>query len=340
MVAKRLSLFALIFLFVTGGASFIHAAVLINGAGGSFPYPIYSKWFDEFTKTHPEIRFNYQAIGSGGGIRQVSALTVDFGATDAPMTDEQKSKSKVGLLHFPTVLGGVVPTYHLPEVPGEINFTPEALADIYLGKIVRWNDPKIARANPSIKLPNRPIAVVHRSDGSGTTYIFVEYLSKVSSEWREQVGVGASVKWPVGLGGKGNEGVTGMIKQIPYAIGYVELIYAEQNHLPVGRVQNAAGEFIKADLASLTTAAAATKMPDDFRVSLTNAPGKGAYPLASFTWLLIPEKMADPVKGRAMVAFLKWMLHEGQALAPHLTYAPLPKEIVSMEEAALAKIRY
>ncbi len=340
MGVKRLSLFALIWICLSGGAPFVQAASLINGAGATFPYPIYSKWFDEFTKTHPEIRFNYQSIGSGGGIRQVSAGTVDFGATDAPMTDEQKSKSKVGLLHFPTVLGGVVPVYHLPEVSGEINFTAEILADIYLGKVVRWNDPKIARANPSIKFPEKAISVVHRSDGSGTTYIWVDYLSKISSEWREKVGIGASVKWPVGLGGKGNEGVTAMIKQLPYAIGYVELIYAEQNALSFGKVQNAAGEFIKADLASLTAAAAATKMPDDFRVSLTNAPGKGAYPLASFTWLLIPEKIADPVKGRAMVNFLKWMLHEGQALAPLLAYAPLPKETLSMAEAAIAKIRY
>lgn len=318
----------------------LHAATLINGAGASFPYPIYSKWFDEYAKIRPGVQFNYQAIGSGGGIRQVLALTVDFGGTDVPMTEEQIKNAKGSLLHLPTVIGAVVPTYHLPDVQGEIRFTPHVLANIYLGKITRWNDPELAKANPSVKFPDKQIAVIRRSDGSGTTYVWVEYLSKVSQEWKDRVGVGASVKWPVGLGGKGNEGVSGMIKSVPYSIGYVELIYAEQNHLPIGAVQNQAGEFVKPSLANITAAAALAKMPEDFRVSITNATGKTAYPIASFTWLLIPRQIADPVKGRAIVDFLKWMLREGQALAPSLSYAPLPREVIQMEEAALVQIRY
>ena len=335
-VKDLLQIFFLL-LALVGNASLSTAATLINGAGATFPYPLYSKWFDEFSKGRPDIRFNYQAIGSGGGIRQISERTVDFGATDAPMTDEQMRKSNVALLHFPTVLGGVVPTYNLPEVRSEINFTPHALAGIFLGKITRWNDPEIAKANPSMTLPDKPIAVVHRSDGSGTTYVWVEYLAKVSPQWKEQVGVGTSVKWPVGLGGKGNEGVTGMIKQIPYAIGYVELIYAERGGLSIGRVQNQTGAFIKADLNSITAAGASTKIPQDFRVSLTNAPGKASYPISNFTWLLIPQQISDPVKGKAMVDFLRWMLREGQTLAPHFTYAPLPKEVVQMAETAIVR---
>jgi len=317
-------------------------SMLINGAGATFPYPIYSKWFDEYAKINPDVRINYQSIGSGGGIRQASELTVDFGATDGPMNDEQLSKAKVKLLHFPTVLGADVPTYNIPEVKGELNFTPRALTGIFLGTITKWNDPEIAKANPGVPLPDKLIIVVHRSDGSGTTYVWVDYLAKVSAEWKEKVGVGTSVNWPVGLGGKGNEGVAGLVKQTPYAIGYVELIYAEQNKMPYGRVQNSSGQFVKASLESVTAAAsgAAKAMPADFRVSITNAPGEKTYPIASFTWLLIPEKISDPKKGKAIVGFLHWMLKDGQSHAPALLYAPLPKEVIAMEEQAIAKISY
>ncbi|HET6465495.1 MAG TPA: phosphate ABC transporter substrate-binding protein PstS [Nitrospiria bacterium] len=316
--------------------------LLINGAGATFPYPVYSKWFDEYAKIHPDIHINYQSIGSGGGIRQASELTVDFGATDGPMNDEQLSKAKVKLLHFPTVMGAVVPTYNIPGVTAELNFTPKALAGIFLGTITKWNDPEIAMANSGVKLPDNAIVVVHRSDGSGTTYIWVDYLSKVSPEWKEKVGVGTSVNWPVGLGGKGNEGVSGLVKQTPYAIGYVELIYAAQNKIDYGLVQNSAGKFIKASLESVTSAAAgaAKAMPSDFRVSLTNAPGDISYPIASFTWLLIPQKIDDPKKGKAITGFLQWMLKDGQKYAPGLLYAPLPKEVVAMEEKAVGQIKY
>lgn len=324
----------------TGG--YADDSLLINGAGATFPYPIYSKWFDEYAKMNPDLHFNYQSIGSGGGIRQASELTVDFGATDGPMNDEQMSKAKVKLLHFPTVLGAVVPTYNLPEVQTDLNFTPKALAGIFLGTITKWNDPEVAKANPSLKLPDKIIIVVHRSDGSGTTYVWVDYLSKISPEWKEKVGVGTSVNWPVGLGGKGNEGVTGLVKQTPYSIGYVELIYAGQNKLPHGRVQNSAGQFVKAGLEAITAAAAgaAKAMPSDFRVSITNPPGEKAYPIASFTWLLIPEKINDPKKGKAITEFLHWMLKDGQSHASKLLYAPLPREIVAMEEKAVARIKY
>ncbi|HZR45967.1 MAG TPA: phosphate ABC transporter substrate-binding protein PstS [Candidatus Manganitrophaceae bacterium] len=329
-----------LFLILSLSLSVRAESLLINGAGATFPYPIYSKWFDEYAKMHPDVHFNYQSIGSGGGIRQVSEGTVDFGATDGPMSDEQLQKAKVKILHFPTVLGAVVPTYNIPEAQSELTFTPQALAGIFLGKITKWNDPEIAKANPGSKLPDKPIIVAHRSDGSGTTYVWVDYLSKVSPEWKEKVGVGTSVKWPVGLGGKGNEGVTGLVKQTPYAIGYVELIYAEQNKLPFGKVQNQSGNAIKASLDSVTAAAAAAKMPEDFRVSITDPPGKEAYPIASFTWLLIPEKISDPAKGKALVDFLKWMLHDGQKLAPPLSYAPLPKGVVTQEEKAIGQIKH
>jgi len=316
--------------------------MLINGAGATFPYPVYSKWFDEYAKIHPDIHINYQSIGSGGGIRQASELTVDFGATDGPMNDEQLGKAKVKLLHFPTVMGAVVPTYNIPGVTAELKFTPKALAGIFLGTVAKWNDPEIAMANPGVKLPENSIVVVHRSDGSGTTYIWVDYLSKISPEWKEKVGVGTSVNWPVGLGGKGNEGVSGLVKQTPYSIGYVELIYAAQNKIDYGLVQNSAGKFVKATLESVTFAAAgaAKAMPGDFRVSLTNAPGDTSYPIASFTWLLIPEKIDDPKKGKAITGFLQWMLKDGQRFAPGLLYAPLPKEVVAMEEKAVGKIKY
>jgi phosphate transport system substrate-binding protein len=326
-------------------AFLVHAALSITGAGATFPYPIYSKWFDEYQKKNPSIEINYQSIGSGGGIRQVTEGTVDFGASDGPMNDEQlkafQDKHGFGILHFPTVLGADVPTYNIPGVSAALNFTPEALAGIFLGKITKWNDPAIAGANKGVNLPNSDIVVVHRSEGSGTTYIWTDYLSKVSEEWKNKVGKGASVNWPVGLGGKGNEGVTGQIKNAPNSIGYVELIYAVSNKIPYGNVKNASGVFVKADLASVSAAAsaAAKTMPEDFRVSITDPPGKTAYPIASFTWLLIPEKFTDAAKRDAIKGFVKWMLKDGQNYTEQLSYAKLPKEVVAKEEKALAKVQ-
>lgn len=317
------------------------AKVLITAAGATFPYPIYAKWFEEFPKKYPDVEINYQSIGSGGGIRQLTEGTVDFGASDMPMTDEQMSKMKVKPLHFPTVLGGVVPTYNIPGITQDIKFTPEALAGIFLGKIKNWNDAELKKVNPGVKFPGAEIVVVHRSEGSGTSFVFTDYLSKVSPEWKKDVGVNASVKWPVGLGAKGNEGVSGLVKQTPNAIGYVELIYAIQNKMGYGTVRNSAGNFVKADLASVTEAAAgaAKNMPDDFRVSITNAPGKNAYPISTFTWLLIPSKIEDPGKKKAITAFLHWMLADGQKQAAPLGYAPLPKEVVAKEEKAISRIQ-
>jgi phosphate transport system substrate-binding protein len=313
---------------------------LINGAGATFPYPIYSKWFDEYHRLHPELDFNYQSIGSGGGIRQILAGTVDFGATDGPMTDEQLAQAKTKILHFPTVLGADVPTYNLPAMSQDLNFTPEALAGIYLGKITKWNDPAITNANKGLNLPDTDIVVVHRSDGSGTTYIWVDYLSKVSEEWKTKVGKNTSVNWPVGLGGKGNEGVSGLVKQTPGAIGYVELTYAIQTSTPYGKVRNSSGVFVKADLAGVTAAAAgaAKSMPDDFRVSITNPPGKAAYPISSFTWLLVPAKIQDPTKKKAILDFLHWMVKDGQEMVEALSYAKLPKEVVAKEIKAMSQI--
>jgi len=317
------------------------AKVLITAAGATFPYPIYGKWFQEFTKVDPDAEINYQSIGSGGGIRQFSEGTVDFGASDMPMTDEQIGKCKNKPLHFPSVLGGLVPTYNLPGVSQELKFTAEALAGIYLGKIKNWNDPELAKANPGAKLPAAEILVVHRSDGSGTTFVWTDYLSKVSPEWKSKVGANTSVSWPVGLGGKGNEGVSGIVKQTPNSIGYVELIYAQQNKMAYGFVRNSTGTYLKADLASVTEAAAATArtMPADFRVSITNAPGKNAYPVSSFTWLLIPSKINDPAKKKTIVTFLHWMLKDGQTFAGSLGYAPLPKDVVAQEEKQIALIQ-
>jgi phosphate transport system substrate-binding protein len=326
-------------------AVLVHAALSINGAGATFPYPIYSKWFDEYQKKNPTVEINYQSIGSGGGIRQVTEGTVDFGASDGPMNDEQikafQDKHGFGILHFPTVLGADVPTYNIPGVTVALNFTPEALAGIFLGKITKWNDPAIVAANKGVNLPGSDIVVVHRSDGSGTTYIWTDYLSKVSEEWKSKVGKGASVNWPVGLGGKGNEGVTGQIKNAPNSIGYVELIYAVSNNIPYGNVKNSSGVFVKADLASVSAAAAAVAktMPDDFRVSITDPPGKTAYPIASFTWLLIPERFSDAAKRDAIKAFVKWMLTDGQNYTEQLSYAKLPKEVIAKEEMALAKVQ-
>jgi phosphate transport system substrate-binding protein len=319
-------------------------SLLINGAGATFPNPIYSKWFSEYRTKASTVEINYQSVGSGAGIRQVTEGTVDFGASDGPMSDEQlktyQDKHGFGVLHFPTVLGADVPAYNIPGVTAELNFTPEALAGIFLGKITKWNDPAIAAANKGVTLPPNDIVVVHRSDGSGTTYIWTDYLSKVSDEWKTKVGTGASPNWPAGLGAKGNESVAGMIKQTPNSLGYVELIYAIQNKMPYGRVKNSSGSFIKADLASVTAAAAgaAKDMPDDFRVSITNAPGKTAYPISSFTWLLIPAKFSDAAKRDAIKGFVKWMLADGQNYAEPLSYAKLPKEVVAKELKALNNV--
>jgi len=316
------------------------AQTTLNGAGATFPNPMYSKWFSEYHNAHPDIQINYQPIGSGGGIRQVLAGTVDFGASDGPMSDEQLSQSKVKILHVPTVLGAVVPAYNVPGVSGDVKFTPEALAGIFLGKITNWNDKAIASANPEYKFPDQPIVVVHRSDGSGTTYIFTDYLSKISPEWAGSAGKGTSVKWPVGLGGKGNEGVAGVVRQMQGAIGYVELIYAVQNKISYGSVKNASGSFVKASLESVTAAAGSMKtMPADFRVSITNAPGKDAYPIASFTWLLIPAQSKDAAKGKIIADFLNWMVDDGQKMTAALTYAPLPDSVAQKVKAEIKQVR-
>jgi phosphate transport system substrate-binding protein len=321
-------------------AAGLHAQALINAAGATFPYPIYSKWFDEFHKEFG-VTINYQSIGSGGGIRQLTEGTVDFGASDMPMTDEQISKMKVKPLHFPTVLGAVVPTYNIAGVSQELRFSGESLAGIFLGQISKWNDPQIKKDNPGINLPDSEITVIRRSEGSGTTFVWTDYLSKISPEWKSKVGSNTSVNWPVGLGGKGNEGVAGLVKQTPNSVGYVELIYAIQNKMAYGLVRNSAGAFVKADLASVTEAAAgaAKNMPEDFRVSITNAPGKTAYPISSFTWLLVPSTIPDAAKAKDIKAFLKWMLTEGQKYTTALSYAPLPKQVVAKEQSQIGQIR-
>jgi len=317
------------------------ASDTINAAGATFPAPIYQKWFEEFHKAHPDVQINYQAIGSGGGVRQLTEGTVDFGASDFAMTDEQLAKvTKFKVLHFPTVIGGVVPTYNVPGAP-DLKFSGPTLAGIYLGNIKKWNDPAIVKDNPGVKLPNDDITVVHRSDGSGTSFIFTDYLSKVSPEWKMRVGNSASVNWPVGLGGKGNEGVAGLVKQTPDSIGYVELTYARQNKMEFGLLKNVAGNFVKASVESVTAAAAgaAKDMPADFRVSIANAPGKDAYPIASFTWMLVPDKIQDANKKKAITEFLQWMVTSGQADAPGLDYAPLPKNVVAKEQKQAALIK-
>jgi phosphate transport system substrate-binding protein len=311
----------------------------LNGAGATFPYPVYSKWFSEYNKLHPDVQINYQSIGSGGGIRQVLNGTVDFGASDYPMSDEQLKEAKTKILLIPTVLGAVVPAYNVPGVSGEIKFTPEALAGIYLGKIQKWNDPGITQANPGVKFPDQPIIVIYRSEGSGTTFIFTDYLSKISKDWANTVGKGTSVKWQIGMGGKGNEGVAGQIRQLQGSIGYVELIYAVENKITYGSVKNAAGNFVKATLDGVTEAAASAKaMPADFRVSITNAPGKTAYPISSFTWLLIPVQAKDPKKGKIIADFLDWMVNDGQKMTNQLSYAPLPENVVEKVKAAIKQI--
>ena len=323
------------------GATLGAQTMRINGAGATFPAPIYTKWFDEYHKLHPDVQINYQPIGSGGGIQQITHRTVFFGASDGPMTPDQLNAAPGKLLHFPTVLGGVVPQYNIPGFSGQLKFTGPVLADIYLGKITRWNDPAITKLNPGVSLPATDITVVHRSDGSGTTYIWCDYLSKVSPEYKKRVGVATSVNWPVGVGGKGSDGVSGLVSQTPGAIGYAELIYALQNNITFGSVQNASGKFLQASLATVTAAAAAAakSMPADFRVSITNAPGDDAYPISSFTWLLLYQNPQDKAQSKVMVDFAKWMLTDGQKYCKDLGYAPLPQNVVDMEMKALATIK-
>jgi len=312
----------------------------LNGAGATFPNPMYSKWFSEYHKAHPDIQINYQPIGSGGGIRQVLAGTVDFGASDGPMSDEQLQQAKgFKILHIPTVLGAVVPAYNVPGVSSDLRFSPQTIAGICLGKITSWNDKAIATDNPGVNLPNQSIIVVHRSDGSGTNYIFTDYLSKVSEEWKSSVGKGTSVKWPVGLGAKGNEGVAGMIRQMQGGFGYIELIYAVQNKIPFGYVENSAKTWLKGSLQGATAAAASVKdMPADYRVSITNAPGKDAYPISSFTWLLIPVPSKDPAKGKILADFLVWMLDSGEKMTADLDYAPLPDNVAAKVRQTIKQV--
>lgn len=316
------------------------ANLQLNAAGATFPYPIYSKWFNEYHKLHPSIEINYQSIGSGGGIRQLHAGTVDFGASDMPLKDKLLKQLNLDIVQFPTVLGAVMPTYNIPGVHAELNFTPQALAGIYLGKITKWDDPAITGPNPGVHFPHNDIVVVHRSDGSGTTFVWTDYLSKVSPEWKDQVGSNTSVRWPVGLGGKGNEGVAGIVEQQPNSIGYVELIYAIQNHLTYGRVKNSAGHFIKASLETVTAAAAGASeaMQKDVRISITNAPGANAYPICSFTYLLIPRHIANPQKREAIKNFLRWMLAHGQGMVESLDYARLPKAVVAIDRRHISLV--
>jgi phosphate transport system substrate-binding protein len=324
--------------FVVGVAA---QAIQINGAGATFPAPIYTKWFAEYNKLKPDVRINYQPIGSGGGIRQITAQTVFFGATDGPMTNDQLLAAPSKILHFPTVLGAVVPVYNIPGVSAELKFSGALLADIYLGKITKWNNPAIVKLNSGVNLPDADITVVHRAEASGTSYIFADFLAKLSPEWKSKVGVATSMNWPAGIGGKGNEGVAGLVTQTPGSIGYVELIYALQNKISYGSVQNMGGEFVKASEQSVTAAgaAAAGKMPPDFRVSITNAEGQGVYPVSSFTWLLLYENPKDKIQAKAMLDFMKWALTDGQKFAGGLGYAPLPDEVVKLEMAALAKVK-
>jgi len=325
----------------SGGSAAPVAATTLTGAGATFPYPLYSKWFDVYQQK-TGVKINYQSIGSGGGIQQITQRTVDFGASDAPMTDEQLAAAPGPLLHIPTVIGAVVVTYNVPGIGPGLKLTPEALASVFLGEVQKWNDPRIAQSNPGMSLPATDIAVVHRSDGSGTTNIFTDYLSAVSATWKSRVGKGTSVDWPVGLGGKGNEGVTGQVQQTPGAIGYVELAYAVQNKLPVASLQNQAGKFVDPTIESTTAAAAgaAASMPDDLRVSIVNAAGAQSYPIAGFTYLLVYREQADAAKGKTLVDFLWWALHDGQAFAKDLLYAPLPTEVVRKAEAKIASITF
>jgi phosphate transport system substrate-binding protein len=313
--------------------------MLINGAGATFPYPLYSKWFDEYAKLDPSVRFNYQSIGSGGGQKQILAQTVDFGASDGPMSDENLAKAPSKLLHIPTVAGAVVVTYNLPNSPA-LKLDGPLIADIFMGKIISWNDPRISTLNPGVKLPSTDVVVVHRSDGSGTSYIFTDYLSNVSKQWETKVGRNTSVKWPAGLGAKGNEGVAGQVKQLPGTIGYVELAYAHQNKLPVAQIKNSAGSFITPSLESITEALSAAKIPDDFRFSMVNPPGEKAYPISGATWLLVYEQQSDPAKGKKVVEFLQWALTKGEAMASALDYAPLPESLENRVLECVKTIKY
>ena len=312
---------------------------MINGAGATFPYPIYSKWFDEYANVDPSVRFNYQSIGSGGGQKQITAQTVDFGASDGPMSDDNLSKAPGKILHIPTVAGAVVMTYNL-EGNSALKLDGETIADVFLGKIKKWNDPKIAALNSGVKLPDKEIIVVHRSDGSGTTFIFTDYMSKVSPEWKEKAGNNTSVNWPTGIGGKGNEGVAGQVKQTPGAIGYVELIFAIQNKMSYAEIKNSAGEFVKPTIESVTAALATANVPDDFRFSMTNPSGKDAYPIAGATWLLVYEKQKDAAKGKKLVEFLKWAAKDGEKMAKDLDYAPLPEALQARVLKRIEEIKY
>jgi phosphate transport system substrate-binding protein len=326
-------------LLLAGIAGTASAQMTINGAGATFPYPIYSKWFDAYAKVDPSVRFNYQSIGSGGGQKQILAQTVDFGASDGPMSDDNLAKAPGKLLHIPTVAGADVVTYNLPGSP-TLRLDAETIADIFLGRIKKWNDPKLVALNPGANLPDQEMVVVHRSDGSGTTYIWTDYLSKISPEWKQKVGTNTSVNWPTGLGGKGNEGVAGQIKQTPGALGYVELIYAVQNKMPYADVKNSAGEFVKASLDSITAALATAEIPDDFRFSITNAPGKDAYPISGATWILVYRDQKDPAKGKKMVEFLKWAEKDGEQMAKDLQYAPLPENLQQRVLQRVNEIKY
>lgn len=312
----------------------------LNGAGATFPYPIYSKWFSEYASSHPGIHINYQSIGSGGGIRQVTEGTVDFGASDGPMSDQQIAQSKIPVIHIPTVLGAVVPVYNIPGVSGNLNFSPDIIAGIYLGKIKKWNDPRLEKDNPGVKFPNTAILPVYRSDGSGTTYIFTDFLTKVSPDWATKVGKSTSVKWPTGIGQKGNEGVAGMVRQSPSSFGYVELIYALQNKMDYGSVRNASGKFVRATTDGVTAAAAAAAatMPADYRVSITNAEGDASYPISSFTWFLIPTQSGNAAKTKTLADFLTWMLDHGESQASSMGYAPLPAQVQAMVRKSIADL--
>jgi phosphate transport system substrate-binding protein len=347
VLLRRVAGMCALLLWIGCGAVAAAQQMTLTGAGSTFAYPLYSKWAAEYLKTHPRIQVNYQSIGSGGGIRQVSIGTVDFGGTDGPMTDSQLAEARnklngASILHFPTALGAAVPVYNLPGVSAELNFTPAALAGIFLGTIQKWNDPAIAQANPAVKLPNEFILVIHRADGSGTSFLWVDYLAKVNPAFAAKVRVSTSPHWPVGLGGKGNEGVAGLVRQMPNSIGYVELVYALNSHMLYGKIQNREGQFVKADLNSVSAAATAMSklMPADFRADITNPPGVGSYPVCSFTWMLLPTKMADRAKGAALKEFLTWGLTEGQRYGAALSYAPLSKDIVDRELQALKLLQY
>lgn len=314
-------------------------AVTLNGAGATFPYPLYSKWMSEYNKANPAVRINYQSIGSGGGIRQISAKTVDFGATDAPMTADEEQKAPAKLHHIPTTLGAVVLTYNLPELSAPLKLSADVIAGVYLGSIKQWNDPKLAADNPGAKLPDKNIAVVYRSDGSGTTAVFTDYLAKVSGEYKDRVGAGKSVKWPVGLGAKGNEGVTGQVKTTPFTFGYVELAYARQNGLPIAQVKNKAGEYVAPTAESITASATGVEVGEALTASLTDPAGANAYPISSFTYLLVYEDAKDKAKGQALAKFLWWAVHDGQKFAADLDYAPLPAALVAKTEARLRSLR-